>query len=421
VNRDIRFDKEYPGDLRNRIVGSRIIKDGGSPYFYKWKKGSGFRYYDPNNFDAWRPSITASTPFLHQLLTPLVEMPQARISKWWLVIEYLMLTAMVLLFLGQARTTRQKQAVLLVGLLFLLTNAWERHTSFGETYLCIPFFATLFYVCWRKIDKPLWAAAAGIAAASLVLVRTNTLLFFIPFIFLVRNIQRRSLVAFFLPVTMLAGWTLLDRHELYLWQDYSRMLSEQIRIHQGLEVPRQQNDPDPKFSIWEEVDMQAADELIRTDPVTVYSENGNAFVIYEHLFHRKLPVPVLYSLALLVIVCLAAIFYYLRRSGKALDAPHTAIFGFCLYMISDLFSPVHRHQYYTVQWLFPLLLAAALFSRPLRSYYILLLTALLLNCVHLPIIKMGNTIGEYLMLAVLLAISLRSNRRAAVNTAWVGV
>jgi hypothetical protein len=86
--------------------------------------------------------------------------------------------------------------------------------------------------------------------------------------------------------------------------------------------------------------------------------------------------------------------------------PKAAIFGFCLFMIADLFSPIYRHQYYTVQWILPLMLAASVFSLWRKGWYALLLTALLLNCIHLPFIKMGNTIGEYLFLFVLLALVL---------------
>ena len=36
---DIHYTKEYPGDLRNRIVGARIIADGHSPIFTNGRKG----------------------------------------------------------------------------------------------------------------------------------------------------------------------------------------------------------------------------------------------------------------------------------------------------------------------------------------------------------------------------------------------
>src|ERR1700744_349876 len=95
IRRDIRFIKEYPADLRNRIVGARMIGDGVSPYFYKWKNGDGLRYYDPQAFDVNQPSITTSTPFLHRLLIPIADWPQERILVIWLVIEYLVVAGMI--------------------------------------------------------------------------------------------------------------------------------------------------------------------------------------------------------------------------------------------------------------------------------------------------------------------------------------
>src|ERR1700755_3219804 len=91
IHRDIHYEKAYAGDLRNRVVGARMVKDGRSPYFYKWREGDGLRYYDPQNFDTWKPSHMTSTPVLYRLLSPLVEMPQAAISKWWLGVQYLLL------------------------------------------------------------------------------------------------------------------------------------------------------------------------------------------------------------------------------------------------------------------------------------------------------------------------------------------
>jgi hypothetical protein len=79
-----------------------------------------------------------------------------------------------------------------------------------------------------------------------------------------------------------------------------------------------------------------------------------------------------------------------------------AILGFCLYMISDLVSPIYRHAYYacTVDH------AAADRSEPLPaalepagvlgSCWQLFA---ILNVVHLPFVRMGNTVGEYGFLA----------------------
>jgi Na+-transporting methylmalonyl-CoA/oxaloacetate decarboxylase beta subunit len=79
-------------------------------------------------------------------------------------------------------------------------------------------------------------------------------------------------------------------------------------------------------------------------------------------------------------------------------------------MLSDLFSPLLRHQYNTLQWIFPLLLIAAVLKPGKWPVIGLLLAGMLLNIVHIPHVKMQNTMGEYLILLVLLTLSLWPQR-----------
>ncbi|HVU96196.1 MAG TPA: glycosyltransferase 87 family protein [Puia sp.] len=406
INRDIHYEKAYNGDLRNRVTGSRMIKDGRSPYFYKWKTGDGLRYYDPGNFDSVRPSNMTSTPVLYRLLSPLVEQPEARISEYWLVIEYLMLGAITLFAFLTAPTTARRQAVVLVFGAVLLTNGWKEHTANGQTYLCIPFFAMLFLVFWKKKDHPANAILAGCAAACLILIRVNTLLFFPPFWLLVQTHPRRWWLFFCIPMALFGGWALTSTHERGLWRDYFSNVNEAIRINQNLHPAIQHNDPDPRYPRWEGIDTLEADHYMKTLPAKIYSENGNFFVLFQGVFHRQLSVATMGWLSFGGIGLLALLFYFRCRPFEAQDTPWVAIFGFCLFMIADLFSPVYRHQYYTVQWILPLMLAATQLSPRKKAGYGLLLLCLLLWCFHLPFLKMQNTLAEYGILAVLLAMAL---------------
>ena len=410
LQRDIRYDRAYPGDLRNRVVGARMIEDGKSPYFYKWKKGDPIRYYDPTNFDSFRVAVITSSPFLHHMLVPLVNRPEVQVSKIWLAVEYLLLISMTALAYSLAKSAPGKMAVVLLSLLFLLTNAWKKHTSLGQTYICIPFFALLFFFFFRKNKQLAYAPVAGAAAACLVLIRINTIFFFIPFLFLFRQYSRSWLLAFFIPVFLLAGWTLANRQERGLWLDYGKAIADYTDISQG-HPAIQYNEPGPQFNNWEGVDMKAAAVVEKNEPDKIYSENGNFFVIVKAVTHYMIPAPVLGVAALSIICGLLLVFcarYFRRRSVPPPGLEKTAIFGFCLYMITDLFSPVYRHQYYTVQWLFPLLIAAAILSprSSLKWPYLIIAGSLLLSCVHLGFLKMQNTIAEYLIMASLLVISL---------------
>ena len=394
LTRDIRYSREYMGDLRNRIVGARIIRDGGSPYFYKYSPGDPIDYYDPQAFDSHAASISTSTPFLHRLLIPLAHWPYATIMQVWMVLLWMLLFAMAGYAFWIARAPKARAAVVVVAVLFLLTNAWALHTKYGQTYLLIPALAMLTFSLRR------WPLLAGIAAAALVLARPNAVLFLIPFVFM-RGFRWVSV----LPGVVMLIWILFSSRERHLWGDYGAMLGEQIKVHQDLGARQRPIWTDPGFRDWEGLNTDTVRARIARDPVHIYSENGNVFVLYRRIFGRSMPIALL---AILGLSALSLVIWVLVAAKQLRywnpEAEQIAILGFCLYMISDLFSPIYRHAYYGVQWIMPLLLAACLYRGQQRTIYGWLFICLLLNIVHLPFLPMGNTIGEYGFLAGLLMI-----------------
>jgi hypothetical protein len=425
LTRDIRYSREYMGDLRNRVVGARIIADGGSPYFYKWKPGDPLRYYDPQAFDVYTPSISTSTPFLHRMLIPLAELPFATTMRVWVVVLYGLYFAMVAYAFVFARAPKARAFVLGLALLFLLTNAWELHSKYGQTYLLIPALAMLTFSLRR------WPVLAGLAAAALIMVRPNAILFAVPFL-LMRDF-RWTMSA---PAVVALCWVLLIPAERRLWADYQQMLGEQVKIHQNLSPPTRPAVVDPGYPRWEGLDMDTVRARMARDPVHIYSENGNVFVLYEKIFGRRMSLVLLWVLGAGAIAVVMTALVLVRRRYGELDPARLAITGYCLYMITDLFSPIYRHAYYGVQWIMPLLLAASLYrgrregqvgrregrgpqngQGRQNAWYIGLLAALLLNIVHLPMIRMGNTLGEYGFLVCLLAIGLGLGHRKGSKSA----
>ena len=85
--RDIQIEKQYTGDLRNRIVGARLQKDGKPPYFYKWRPQDGLRYYDPIKLDTTYANAITASPFFHHLLFPIADLQQREISQIWLAVQ----------------------------------------------------------------------------------------------------------------------------------------------------------------------------------------------------------------------------------------------------------------------------------------------------------------------------------------------
>jgi hypothetical protein len=242
---------------------------------------------------------------------------------------------------------------------------------------------------------------------------------FLPFLLLLRSYERRWLLAFAIFPLLAGGWILLDRHEYAAWQNYSSSLHEHVKIHQELPFPTQYNEPDPKISAWEGINMDSATSRRAQETDWYYEEHGNVFLLFKQAFKRSLPVTVLVGAGLGAIAGCILLFYFRNRPFTFLTLEQVTLFGCCLYMLSDLFSPFYRHQYPAVQWVFPLLLAAATVQGKYRAWLWLIFAGLLVSIFHIPFMKLRNTTGEYLFLFVLLALSLLPGWQPAPHPAGV--
>jgi hypothetical protein len=181
----------------------------------------------------------------------------------------------------------------------------------------------------------------------------------------------------------------------------------QVLIHQGLytEAAPSQYYLKDQFEVLEGCDFRKSAELELEDHIIVHHESPNMFVVYSALTHSKIPLTVLNLTSAGVIILLSILFYLRNRSHPANEL-QIILFGFTLYMIVELFNPVYRHEYNTVQW-FPLVLAGLLVNKSWKSpEYILIFIGLLLNITNTTWIPMRHTIGEFCWLTALLLITL---------------
>ncbi len=406
VYRDVQLEKRGSEDLRNRVVGARMEKDGLSPYFYKWKDGDGLRYYDPRNFDTLLVSNVTASPFFHHLLYPIAELPQSSFADVWLIIEYCMLAIMMLCGVLLSATKLQRWLVIITGFAFLFTEAWRQHIANGQNYLFIPFLAMIFYYIVRNRKTLMWAFIAGMIAIVLILIRPNAVVFFVPFLLLIKKYGRNYMLVFVIPFFIAAIWFVTDSNERFIWKQYRASVNQQIKLHQDESPAKYKPRPDPAYTVWEGIDLDTRKRDSILHPQKIYSENGNVFVMARLVFHKQVDKTSLFILSACSIFLLLAVFYY-RHYVKGFTLPAVAFAGFAMFMISDLFSPVYRHQYYTVQWLFPLLLAASLYRPVQLKLYCFLAAGLVLNILNIPIIPLEHTIGEYIMLVTFIVLSLR--------------
>jgi hypothetical protein len=407
IIRDINLEKQYTSDLRNRIVGARLQEDGRDPYFYKWRNGDSYRYLDPMNSDSFRVSNMTSSPALHDLLMPISNFSQKIISVFWLWFQYLLLAVITLVFVLMAKTKMQRLCILNFSILFTCTETWKGLIAAGQVTLLIGFLITLAIYGLTKINSWKHVILAAISTAALILVRPAAAVILIPFIFQY-ELFYRYLLSTFGFILIYAVFVSFNNKEFALWQSYKTFLAEQVKIHQQTDPEIQKNDPLPRLIYLEGIDLKGALKI--QSPTPIRSENGNLFIIYQHLFHKNIPValPIILFL-LIVLLALAGMFI------KKINIDQMILLAFLLYLLSEFFSPIHRHQYYAVQWL-PLLLSGFLLLKKWNNIPALLIIAgLLLNTFQVSFIPGKFTIGE-LVWAIALALIIFTKRNVTERT-----
>ncbi|MEJ7611987.1 MAG: glycosyltransferase family 87 protein [Ferruginibacter sp.] len=393
VCRDIELEKQYTGDLRNRVVGSRLQADGIPPYFYKWHTGEGFRYFDPQNNDGYKVSNITASPFFHDLLMPLSNLPQSVISKIWFWLQYLLLLLMVILSMRCVEGYLQKAAVINVAVLFTCTQAWKSNIAAGQIYFFMAFLIGCTFCGLLQKKRKAGFVSAGLSTALLVLIKPTALVIIVPFIFRYSKYKTYIITA----VIMLAVYglfALVNTKENSYWRSYAEALKEQVNIHRATNPSLQKNDALPNPESLEGINFIESKNNALLHPVNMHSENGNIFVLFAMLFKKNISASALFFL-FSACVMLLMIFFARRYHQHEAGVLPTLILAFVFYMLSEIFAPVHRHQYSGVQWL-PILTGAILFVKRRFSLPVFLIVAgLVLNIFSAGFIPMRHTIGEF--------------------------
>lgn len=402
--RDIHIEAQYCGDLRNRIVGARLQLANKLPYFYKWQPSDGVTYYDPQNFDSLRVSNITATPFMHELLYPLAQLPQRNISFIWLISSYIMLVIILVLALQMCQTTVQLIATVIISSLFLFTNSWLMHVANGQIYLLLPFLLLLFFV-FIQSKQLVSIFFAGLCAIALVAIRPTIVFFFLPFILILSKFKLPALVAFFLAPMLLLGAIVCNKQERLFWQDYKNGMTEQVALHQDQNPVKQLNALSPNYRYWEGYDMDAVKAATSKYPLEIQSLNNNFFVIYKSILNKKIPANTLYIISICLIIILLSFLFIKYRINNKTSLLVLSLFGCVCYMLSDFFSPIHRNQYNALVWFFPLLLVATGYKREWLFFMIALIGCLIANNYIVSSINNVYKIADYSIWLIIILLS----------------
>jgi Glycosyltransferase family 87 len=391
-------------DLEFRLSGARLLNQGYNPYFLLKKKDTSLKSDSlpccnlPKRI-AITPTASTAPPFVHYLLIPLSYLPLQQAGLLWTGILYFMMLLLTIMAIKTATNSNQVAVVITCSLLCLLTPAWNHQSAAGQIYITMPLLCMLFMYIFTRVQSTQSAMIAGSIAIIIFLIRPNTLVFFPLFLFLQKKWTRRNLISFYAAIIVICLLVFMPTSQISLWKSYQKNLTEQILFHQRPTVVQNAHN---KNTLSTDSKMTSKKNGLESSDC----ENGNFFAVYEQFFHKKIPLNILYLLTQLAVFSIALVFYLYHRKENSFTIENISFASYSLYMTTDLFSPVYRHQYYTVQWLFPLLLAAALYSEIKKIPLLLLAAGLFLNVTTIRSIPMRHTIGEYLFLLACLLLSL---------------
>ena len=112
---DLKNTITYPGtDLRNRVVGARLMLEGIDPYFFKWQPGLSEKLYDPLDIPSEflsKLSVPPTVLVLHSAIAGLSYMQQKLI---WLFVQWLALIGTILIFLKNSNSQLKTASILTV-------------------------------------------------------------------------------------------------------------------------------------------------------------------------------------------------------------------------------------------------------------------------------------------------------------------
>jgi hypothetical protein len=183
-----------PGDMRNRVVGSRLVRDGIDPYTYHYKVGDSLQYFDFQNCKAENISNISASPFFLKILKPICHKPQLWINSALYIVTQIAFCVLLLVVIQSLSSLKQKAVAAFILISTLYWDAWLMNLFNKQTYFLFAIVYFIIFLLLRKnyftkVKTQIAQSIAGALIAFLVLLKMNLLLLFLPFIFIAKKIN----------------------------------------------------------------------------------------------------------------------------------------------------------------------------------------------------------------------------------------
>jgi len=318
-------------DLRNRIVGARLMQAALDPYHFKWTPGEPEIWLDPLDKPESPITRTSVPPSVLAALTPIASLPYRYIRLLWLAVQWGCLLGT--LFLLSKCTTSKEKAYLVwsVGLLFSLSYSWRNHVEVGQIYIIYSFFIALAHFLMFKFHvsgKILGGALLGTTAS----MKLPLLIVLIP-MFIFR--RWRILSGFLIGVLVAVGGSIF-MGGAEVWENYFSAM----RVHGFIEYS------------WEMLPKAVYPERIEGMTNLLKHLSGSPDTSMLGLFNKYFEVNISTVLMpVVIIISLFAALFLWKNRKKQPSISLIFLIGLVFVFIADFFLPGPRYGYQDVIWI----------------------------------------------------------------------
>lgn len=338
-------------DLRNRIVGARLLQDKTDPYYFQWVSGMDERLLDPYAYPGSKTTRVTIPPTLILLHTPFANIAFESTIVIWMVAQWLFLIASVYIFVSIS-PDKKKVPVLTLGIVFGASFFWTKHISTGQIYV---FYLFLVALAAKLPPRRSFLSVRSLILGFLAALRPTYLLLILPFLIL-RKTKFVLGIMIGLSMTTIVSLLIIG---VQPWYSY---FSSTLRFS--------------TYPYWEPLGPVIHSHLPKTVEGFTYSQNTSMpsintslEVISRTLFQQDVNY-LFYAIAFALILLVALHKLYKVRATN-FSFHKLLIIGLWMVIVAEIFMPFPRYLYTDIQLLAPISLSVAFLDKKQISKYYL--------------------------------------------------
>jgi len=345
---DIFNTLNYRGsDLRNRVVGARLVLEGIDPYFFKWHNGLPETLYDPMDNPVETLSKLSVPPTVIALHMPIANLSYLQQKIIWLVVQWTVFATIISIFFKSSKNKAKRFLIIGLGIVFANSLFWRFHVNSGQIYII---YIGILSISWLLSQQQFKykEVASGFFAGITAAFRPPYILIFVFFL-----IHRKySFIVGGVAGIIFAVLSSCAVTGTFIWRQYMLAMASMTGFINLNNLNTYLPKIDYKSINYPHI-VEGFNFQIRNPLESHFLANSSLFNVLNAIdVSGKKELLVISFVFTFAILCGLGIKY----SSQQTDFQQIFLFSIVLCLIGEFFIPIGRYSYYDIQWLLPLLI-----------------------------------------------------------------